>query len=80
MMRKYLLILLLFCTAGWANDFQYSRVQDVPDLSFMPHVYTGLDVLDQMDFSPLAGKTLSRAMAYTSRDPEAMMTSPSLVT
>ena len=26
--------------------------------------------------TPLAGKTLSRAMAYTSRDPEAMMISP----
>ncbi len=59
MIVKFLLILALLSADAFANDFQYSKVETVPDLSFMPHVYTGLDVLEQMDFKPLQGKTIA---------------------
>ena len=54
------LIILAFLSVNLlGEDFQYSKVVEVPDLSFMPHVYTGLDVLEQMDFSPISGKSIA---------------------
>ncbi|MFQ6676840.1 MAG: DUF1343 domain-containing protein [Fidelibacterota bacterium] len=50
------------------TDFQHSKVVEIPDLSFMPHVYTGLDVLEQMDFSPISGKTIGVFCNQTSLD------------
>jgi len=35
------------------NRYEYSSIIAVPDLSFFNHVYTGLDILEQMDFELL---------------------------
>ena len=56
---RYLIIFSLLFISMRGADFQYSKVEEVPDLSFMPHVYSGLDVLEQMDFKPLHGKTIA---------------------
>ena len=31
-------------------EYKYSNVMDIPDLSFLNNVYTGLDILEQMDY------------------------------
>ena len=38
--------------------FENSRVMKVPDLSFVDKVYSGLDILEQMDFKPLKNKSI----------------------
>ena len=40
-------------------DYEFSTVLPVPDLSFFHQVYTGLDILEQMDFSPIDGKNIA---------------------
>ena len=40
------------------QQFNHSVVMPVPDLSFHPSIFYGLDVLEQMDFKPLYGKTI----------------------
>ena len=32
---------------------------DIPDLSFVGKVYSGLDILEQMDFRPLRNKSIA---------------------
>ena len=32
------------------NKYEYSKIIDVPDLSFVGKVFSGLDILEQMDF------------------------------
>ena len=44
---------LIFC-----QSFSHSVVMPVPDLSFHPSTFYGLDVLEQMDFKPLYGKSI----------------------
>ncbi|MDP6755845.1 MAG: DUF1343 domain-containing protein, partial [Candidatus Marinimicrobia bacterium] len=39
--------------------FKYSTLMDTPDLSFFDQVYSGLDILEQMDFKPLEGKSIA---------------------
>ena len=39
--------------------FEYSKILSVPDLSFLDQVYSGLDVLEQMDFSLLKDKNIA---------------------
>lgn len=51
-------MVILFLTPGWGQNFKYSTVLPVPDLSFHPAVFFGLDVLEQMDFQPLYGKSI----------------------
>ncbi len=71
MMRKfnrYLTIIAFLSTGLRGIDYQYTTVMEIPDLSFMPHVYTGLDVLEQMDFSPISGKTIAVFCNQTSLD------------
>ena len=53
-----ILLLIIFSTLEGEN-FNYTRIESIPDLSFIKKVYTGLDVLEQMDFSHLKGKTIS---------------------
>ena len=45
-------------SALFAQQFKHSIVMPVPDLSFHPSIFYGLDVLEQMDFKPLYGKTI----------------------
>ena len=40
-------------------SFQYSTLMPIPDLSFFNQVYTGLDILEQMDFKSLEGKSIA---------------------
>ena len=40
-------------------EYKYSKVMDIPDLSFLKNVYTGLDILEQMDFRPLKNKSVA---------------------
>ena len=40
-------------------SFQFSTLMPIPDLSFFNQVYTGLDILEQMDFKPLDGKSIA---------------------
>lgn len=42
-----------------AQEYQYSKIYPVPDLSFYPGALTGLDILQQMDFAPLQGKRIA---------------------
>ncbi len=57
---KYLTALLVgLLTLASAQEFQYSKIYPVPDLSFYPGVLTGLDILQQMDFKPLQGKRIA---------------------
>ena len=42
----------------FGQSFNHSTVMPVPDLSFHPSIFYGLDVLEQMDFKPLYGKTI----------------------
>ena len=56
--KSYILSLLLVSFL-FSENFKYTEVEATPDLSFIKKVYTGLDVLEQMDFSHLKGKTIS---------------------
>ncbi len=53
------LIFFLFHCLTFSQQFEYSRVQPIPNLSFLPQVYTGLDVLEQLDCRPLADKSIA---------------------
>ncbi len=41
------------------NTYKYSTIMDIPDLSFVGKVYSGLDILEQMDFRPLRNKSIA---------------------
>ena len=47
--NKFIITLFLIGFIS-AQDYTYTKIQAIPDLSFMKDVYTGLDVLEQMDF------------------------------
>ena len=60
---KVLLLVFIFWADIFAQDlfknkFNYSQIISVPDLSFIKQVYTGLDILEQMDFRILENKTI----------------------
>ena len=42
-----------------SNNLKYSKIISIPDLSFIPNVYTGLDIIEQMDFRPLKNKSIA---------------------
>jgi len=56
--NKFIIILFLLGFIS-AQNYSHTKIQAIPDLSFMKDVYTGLDILEQMDFSQLKGKTIS---------------------
>ena len=41
------------------KQFKHSSIMKTPDLSFFNQVYTGLDILEQMDFKPFTGKSIA---------------------
>ena len=43
----------------FAQEFRYSQIKKIPDFSFAPHVFTGLDILEQLDIAPLKGKKIA---------------------
>ncbi len=48
----------LICQSNDKLKFKNSEIISVPDLSFSKNIYTGLDILDQMDFKILKNKTI----------------------
>ncbi len=48
----------IWLSLAFGQSFNHSTVMPVPDLSFHPSIFYGLDVLEQMDFKPLYGKTI----------------------
>ena len=55
----HLIKTLFFCSSiVLCQSFKYSVVMPVPDLSFHPSVFYGLDVLEQMDFKPMYDKSV----------------------
>ena len=68
---RFLLFILLVSVQSFGADsskhqLKYSNVISVPDLSFFDNVYTGLDILEQMDFKPLKNKTIAVLSNHTS--------------
>ena len=57
--RSILYVFVFFCCPRASdNGYEYSSIVSVPDLSFFNHVYTGLDILEQMDFDLLQDKNI----------------------
>ena len=57
--RSILYFFVFFCCPKASdNGYEYSSIVSVPDLSFFNHVYTGLDILEQMDFDLLQDKNI----------------------
>ena len=54
-----LISILIAIDFTFAKDFRFSKVKTIPDFSFVSGVLTGLDILEQIDFSPLQGKTVA---------------------
>jgi len=40
------------------DEYNFTKIYDGPDLTFLSKVFTGLDILEQVDFLPLQGKTI----------------------
>lgn len=53
---------------GQPPSYEYTKIMETPDFSFFPGVLTGLDVLEQMDFTPLRGKRVAVCCNATSID------------
>ena len=49
----------LYASDSTYHDFKYSKIIDIPDLSFLEKFYSGLDILEQMDFKPLKKKSIA---------------------
>ena len=62
MIRKIKIIIILSSVVCFSqndkNTFKYTSIVEVPDLSFFDHIYTGLDILEQMDFQILKNKNI----------------------
>lgn len=51
--------ILVIISFSRSQEFEYSRVLTVPDLKFHPAVFSGLDVLEEMEFEPLSGLNIA---------------------
>ncbi len=47
------------------TKYKFTQIMSVPDLSFLDNVYTGLDILQQMDFKPLENKSIAILTNHT---------------
>ena len=47
------------------STLRYSSIMSIPDLSFLSDVYTGLDIIEQMDFKPLKNKSIALLSNHT---------------
>ncbi|MFQ6675924.1 MAG: exo-beta-N-acetylmuramidase NamZ domain-containing protein [Fidelibacterota bacterium] len=67
--RLSLIVLALFTAiSGQEKEFEFSQVMPLPAMDFYPGVMTGLDVLEEMDFEPLAGRNLAVVTNQTAVD------------
>ena len=67
---RFLILASLISTQSFGDDignkkFKFSKVMAVPDLTFLNNVYTGLDILEQMDFEPLKNKNIAVLSNHT---------------
>ncbi|MEE9166936.1 MAG: DUF1343 domain-containing protein [Candidatus Neomarinimicrobiota bacterium] len=58
--------ILILTGLSRSQDFENSSVTSVPELEFYPGVFTGLDVLQEMQFKPLSGLNLAILTNQTS--------------
>ena len=56
---KVAVFLLFVSIYLFGQEFRYSQIKNIPDFSFAPHVFTGLDILEQLDIAPLKGKKIA---------------------
>ena len=57
-LRYIFRIIVLYPSILIGQAFNHSVVMPVPDLSFHPSTFYGLDVIEQMDFKPLYEKSI----------------------
>ena len=50
MYNNHSIFFLLLISSLIGENYKYTEIESIPDLSFVKKVYTGLDVLEQMDF------------------------------
>ena len=50
----------------FAQEYRYSKIEKIPDFSFAPYVFTGLDIIEQLDMAPLQGKKIAVLCNQTS--------------
>tara|TARA_B100001248_G_scaffold78314_1_gene56542 strand:+ start:160 stop:1467 length:1308 start_codon:yes stop_codon:yes gene_type:complete len=67
---RFLILASLISIHSFGNDigsnkFKFSKVMAVPDLTFLNNVFTGLDILEQMDFEPLKNKNIAILSNHT---------------
>lgn len=58
--------ILSVSTVSFSQEYEYSEVFPLPETGFIQQVLTGLDVLDELSFQPLYGKTLVVLTNHTS--------------
>ena len=56
--RYFTRSIILYSSILIGQTFNHSVVMPVPDLSFHPSTFYGLDVIEQMDFKPLYEKSI----------------------
>tara|TARA_B100000315_G_C14595101_1_gene598462 strand:+ start:9295 stop:10587 length:1293 start_codon:yes stop_codon:yes gene_type:complete len=49
----FVLILLFLSVPSYSQEFEYSEVLELPDMSLVEEILTGLDVLEELKFFPL---------------------------
>ena len=65
-LSNYLLLFLSIYADDIKNTYQYTEILDIPNLSFHEDIFTGLDILEQMDFKLLENKSIGILSNQTS--------------
>ena len=57
---KYIFFSIIIFSGVYSkpNNYEYTKIINVPDLSFFNDTYTGLDILQQMDLNILSNKSI----------------------
>ena len=57
---KYIFFSIIISSGVYSksNNYEYTKIINVPDLSFFNDTYTGLDILEQMDLNILSNKSI----------------------
>lgn len=61
-----ILIIAFLNSVSYSQKYEYSKVFPLPETGFVQQVLTGLDVLEELSFQPLYGKTLAVLTNQTS--------------
>ena len=60
------LVILFISSVAIAQEFEYSEIFPLPETGFIEQVLNGLDVLEELSFQPLYGKTIVVLTNHTS--------------